>query len=251
MVNYMILKPNCFGNVMNALANFKKRRQAISFYRNFINSGDLCFDIGANVGDKSDIFRRLNAKVVAVEPQPLCVGRIKERFQYDKNIEILNVALGRKSGVDEMYVCSNINVLSTMSKKWIEHSRFSSNNKVKWDDKIKVSVTTLDELIERFGVPKFCKIDVEGFEIEVLLGLTKRMKYLSFEFMDEFLDDALEIFLMLEKIGNIKSNYSLREDFDSRSFCLRGWRSSFDVMKELKSLKDKKIWGDIYIMFEE
>jgi FkbM family methyltransferase len=247
----MFLLHNLFGNVVSIFTKFKNRRQILSFYRKFINSGDLCFDVGANVGDKSDIFCRLGARVIAVEPQPLCVDKIRERFQSYNNIEILNLALGRKSGVDEMYVCSNINVLSTMSKKWIEQSRFSSNNKVKWDEKIQVSVTTLDELIIRFGVPKFCKIDVEGFEIEIFSGLTKKMKYLSFEFMSEFLDDALEITILLEKIGNIKCNYSLREDFDLRSFSTRGWRSCSDVIDELKIVDDNKLWGDIYIMFEE
>jgi len=227
-----------------------KRRKAISFYKIFIKPGDLCFDIGANIGDKVELFRQLDAKVIAVEPQPLCAGKIRDRFSDDSNVDILNDAIGSKQGVDEMYVCSDINVLSTMSKKWLNQSRFSTNKKVTWDSKIDVSVITLDDLINKYGVPKFCKVDVEGFELEVFSGLTKKMQYLSFEFMKEFLDDSLRICSILEKIGNFKANYSLYENLDQKVFFQRGWRPCSDVIQELRSIDDKKLWGDIYIKFE-
>lgn len=246
----MIKHFNILAHFNNYINKTKKRRKDISFFRQFINPGDLCFDIGANIGDKVELFRLLDTKVIAVEPQPLCVEEIRNRFLDDNNVDILNVAIGSRQGVDEMYVCSDINVLSTMSKKWLKQSRFSTNKKVRWDSKIDVSVITLDDLINKYGVPKFCKIDVEGFEVEVFSGLTKKMQYLSFEFMKEFLDDSLNICSILEKIGNIKANYSLYENLDRKVFSQRGWRPCSDVIQELRAIDDHKLWGDIYIKFE-
>ena len=45
-----------------------------ALYRQFIEPGDLVFDIGAHVGDRVSSFRRLGARVVAVEPQALLIG---------------------------------------------------------------------------------------------------------------------------------------------------------------------------------
>jgi hypothetical protein len=47
----------------------KLLRKRLTFYRNFIRNGDLCFDIGANIGTRTEAFLELGAKVVAVEPQ--------------------------------------------------------------------------------------------------------------------------------------------------------------------------------------
>ena len=227
-----------------------KYKNEIRFYRNFIEPGDLCFDVGANIGNKVDIFRKLQAKVVAIEPQPICANHLEKRFLDDKNVKILRVALGDKIGTSQMYICNDINVLSTLSQKWIKKSRFSSNKKVNWDSVINVDLMTLDRIIDKYGTPKFCKIDVEGFEIEVLSGLSKKIEYLSFEFMYEFLDDVQTICSILGRIGNFNINYSIRDSFDFESFSLRGWRSYVDVVNELKLVGDDTLWGDIYLRFD-
>jgi hypothetical protein len=50
------------------------------FYARFIGQGDLCFDIGAHVGDRVPAFARLGAWVVAVKPDPLCAALLRRWY---------------------------------------------------------------------------------------------------------------------------------------------------------------------------
>lgn len=75
--------------------------------------------------------------------------------------------------------------LSTADEDWKKGRCFKDYT---WGCAIDVPATTLNELIETHGMPDFCKIDVEGYELNVLKGMTKPIPYLSFEFAYEFLD---------------------------------------------------------------
>jgi hypothetical protein len=55
-------------------------REGLTFYRQFIRPGDLCFDIGANVGHKTEMFLSLGARVISVEPQPQLIEEIGRVF---------------------------------------------------------------------------------------------------------------------------------------------------------------------------
>ena len=228
------------------LRKLKKERAALNFYGKFIDKDDLCFDIGANVGNKTETFLRVAGRVVAVDPQPACVFELTRRFRNDSRVVIVKEGVGAEPGEADMYICEDINVLSTMSPKWIQKSRFASNKRVSWNTKEKIPITTLDLLIARYGRPKFCKIDVEGYELSVVQGLTQPLEYLSFEFMKEFLDDAEEVLTVLSRICPFKANYSLYEHYDLVHFAKR-WRSGSDTIAELRAMEDPKLWGDIYV----
>jgi hypothetical protein len=77
-----------------------------------------------------------------------------------------------------------------------------------WTGKQTIEVTTLDSLIEEFGSPGFIKIDVEGYEFEVLSGLSRPVRALSFEF-PEYLAAASQRVERLCSLGNTEFNYSL------------------------------------------
>jgi hypothetical protein len=75
------------------------RRPAMDrLYGEFVRSGDLVFDVGAHVGDRTACFRRLGARVVAVEPQPLLVRTLKILYGRDRAVAIEPVAVGRDAG---------------------------------------------------------------------------------------------------------------------------------------------------------
>jgi hypothetical protein len=70
-------------------------------------------------------------------------------------------------------------------------------------------MTTLDKLIEQFGIPSFIKIDVEGFEYEVIKGLSKPVKALSLEFTPEIIESTYKCINYLQQLGKINLNYSV------------------------------------------
>ena len=224
------------------------QRKMLSFYSQFIKKGDLCFDVGAHVGNRTEVFLKLKAKVVCVEPQDECIKILQKRFR-NKNVVLVNKGLAAKDGELKLSICERANTISTMSEKWklaVKSSgRFSS---YKWTKSRMVPVTTLDALIKKYGLPVFCKIDVEGFESSVLTGLSQPIPYLSFEFTREFFDDAKPCINHLLSLGYVRFNCSLGE---STQMLFRTWVTSKELCQKLDKMMidDNFLWGDIYARF--
>jgi FkbM family methyltransferase len=211
------------------------------FYSQIISKGDLCFDVGANVGTKTKLFVDLGARVVCIEPQISCCKILQHSY---KKIAVVNKGLAEKEGSINFYVCEEANTISTISKKWINFGRFAKE--YKWGGAIRIPVTTLDKLIKIHGVPKFCKIDVEGSELRVLKGLTQLIPYLSFEFTCEFLPDAEQCMEHLLSLGPIKFNFTIGV---ADEFIMPSWVGKEEILNRIKTLIPKwnKLWGDIYV----
>ncbi len=211
----------------------------------FCKAGGLVFDIGANAGIKTECYLSQGACVISVEPQSKCIKIMKRKFRKNKNITIVEKAIDEKCGTLDMYICiSDPDAsISTFSDKWINEGRFSKHHK--WDKRAKVETTTLDELIKLYGIPNFCKIDVEGFEVQVLKGLSKQIPLLSFEFTIEFINDAEKCMDILNKLGNYAYNIGFGLD---AKFALEKWQSSKDILEAISeySKTHPKAWGDIY-----
>ena len=221
------------------IKSFLKKKKSHDILK-LLNSGDLFFDIGAHLGEKSKKILDKNLKIVMLEPLPQCVKQLKENFRNNKNVEILEKAVGRTSGNMTLEVNSKMPTISTMAKHW-KIGRFSDQ---KWDQKISVEVITLDHLIKIYGLPNYIKIDVEGFELDVLLGLSQKAGIISFEFTSEFLDQSIKCLNHLKKIGYSEFNLSIGE---SRKFFFE-WSNADNLILNLKneSKKNKLLWGDIY-----
>jgi FkbM family methyltransferase len=219
---------------------------ADKFYGQFIQNGDLCFDIGANVGARAKIFRRLGAKVVCLEPQEECLKILNSTFENDKNVQIVGSAVGANVGIAQLTMSIHNDLIASLSDKYVKESRFSEDfDDSKTQD---VNVTTLDELIARFGKPKFCKIDVEGFELEVLKGLSQPLHYVSLEFAKEFLDDTEKCLTILSNLGAKRFTYS---EGDSLALFSTDWYSSVEtLMQKMRTHQNNDFWGDVYISFE-
>jgi FkbM family methyltransferase len=152
------------------------RRRVRTFFGQFVNAGDLVFDIGANDGRYTGVYLELGARVVAVEPNPALAKMLHERYRLD----IEEVAVGADPGSAELYL-GEVDILSTLSTEWMDIARRNQLSNQWSGETLTVAVSTLDLLIERHGVPRYVKIDVEGFEPEVLRGLSQAIPVVSFE----------------------------------------------------------------------
>jgi FkbM family methyltransferase len=227
----------------------KKRREQreletfCAFYGGFLSSGDLCFDIGANLGNRSRCFRHLGCRVVAAEPQTSCFRRLQRRFSCDPGIHLVNKALGGQSGSAELRLSSN-HVLASLSNEFITRTKASGRFKSAWGDTVTVEVTTLDQLIDEFGEPSFIKIDVEGFEAEVLAGLSRPVRALSIEWTPELAENTRECLRKLSTLGNYEFNLSWGE---SMRFSRPQWRTLESMMNVIDEFEGESyLFGDVY-----
>jgi FkbM family methyltransferase len=218
--------------------------ERVKFYKQFLNPGDLCFDVGANIGNRTRVFLQLGANVVAVEPQSECVEMLKLRFR-DK-IQIVKKALGQNDKEGVIYIGES-SAMSSLSKEWIDSVSKVRFKGKEWNRKEEVKITTLDRLIEQYGLPQFCKIDVEGYEEEVLKGLTKKIPYLSFEYaLPEKKVGIANCLRELSRIGNLECNFTLGEKM---ALELPRWVSKEELMGHLNAIPSPNPYGDIYTRF--
>lgn len=220
-------------------------QKMLEFYSQFIPNGQLCFDVGANIGNRVKIFLRLQANVIAIEPQSECVKILKQVFGENIHLRIIDSGLGEHEGEAELMI-SDSSTISSMSPEWIasvkQSGRFSEYN---WNKRKQVPLTTLDRLIEQYGTPDFVKIDVEGFEYQVIRGLSQPLSMISLEFVPEYIASTLKCIDHLETLGKINLNYSIGE---SMKFSLENWITPEEMKANLLELaKENNIFGDIYI----
>jgi FkbM family methyltransferase len=225
---------------------FRQQRERMrAFYSTFVRQGDLCFDIGANLGTRIDVFLRLGARVVAVEPQENCVKYLRSKYRHQPAVTIVGQGLAETGGERELFVSSNDSRMSSMSQDWISAARGRKDLDLssQWDARKVVRVTTLDRLIERHGKPAFCKIDVEGFEYPILKGLSQPLAALSFEYQPNFIHAAVSCVKRLLSLGNYEFNYSPGE---TMAMAQPGWLDGAHMSAALHTLSAERSGGDVY-----
>ncbi len=219
-----------------------------ALYAGFIKPGDLAFDIGSHVGDRIAAFRRLGARVVAVEPQPGPASIIEQIFADDRDVTLLRSALGAKAGKLVMKINTRNPTVSTASRDFVAAADGAAGWEGQiWDSEIEVPVTTLDALLARHGRPAFAKIDVEGFEADVLAGLSSPLLALSFEFTTIQRDVAFACLARLAALGPYRFNLALGE---SQTMALGAPVSADDMARHITSLPHEANSGDVYALLE-
>lgn len=210
----------------------------------FVQPGGLTFDIGAHVGDRTGSFLRLGSKVVALEPQPELFRALGLLYGRNPDVALQRVAAGAVAASSVLHVNAHNLTVSTLSSDFIEAASTAAEwHGERWDQTIKVDVTTLDALIDLHGMPDFVKIDVEGHELEVLRGLSAPVRALCFEFTTICRSVAYDCLELLQRLGDYRFNFSLGEEH-----CLRhhDWLDGRELAEELSALSDAANSGDVF-----
>lgn len=221
-----------------------KARRLMSLYRAFVRPGELCFDLGAHVGDRTRALLGLGARVIALEPHPLFAGFLARIFRGDLRVVVVPAAVGRSPGRGVLRISTRNPTVSSTSPRWIgqvrQAPRFAG---VSWDVQTDVEVIDLDGLIVRYGRPGFCKIDIEGSEAEALLGLSQALPAVSFEYIPALRSESRACLDRLEALSGYVYNWSERETTRLRS---PAWLDRPAIQAVLDAMPDDAHSGDVY-----
>jgi len=203
----------------------------LALYRELLKPDALCYDVGAYIGDYTETLACAAAKVIAIEPQPSCIRELRARFRGDERITIVPIALGAENGSSELFLRENRRN-SSLIEKWNNREVIGS---------VTVPVKTLDEMIKAYGLPDYIKMDVEGFELQVIRGLSKKIRLMSFEYHLSLLEDCaekLELVDLMSRFGRLQFN--ILPD-GARNF----YWSEFASLKKFVDTFPKKLGGDV------
>ena len=229
------------------------RRREVAFYRNLLQGlrhADLIFDIGANIGAKTDVFLRLGARVVAVEPDELNQKILREKFHRlrltQKPVSLIGKAVSDTVAIETMWVDGPGSALNTLNPKWVEalkrdKARFAhTQDRLDFAHHSVVETTTLEHLIAAHGVPFFVKIDVEGHEAKVLRGLKQPVPFLSFEVnLPDFKPEGQECIALLQQLA-ADGQFNYASDCQS-GLRLKEWLGSQDFMQVFERCTENAI----------
>jgi FkbM family methyltransferase len=219
-----------------------RRRRA--FYAQFIRPGSLCMDVGSHVGDRIRTWLDLGARVVAVEPQPRFLRLLRAGYGGREEVVLLGIGLSDVPGPRTLHVSTRTPTVSTFSADWIQDvQRDVRFQRIEWDRQLRVEVDTLDHLIQRFGEPAFCKIDVEGHELNVLQGLSRPLPALSFEYIPVASRRASACIDRLSELGAYEFR---RSPVETMRWMDPGWLSALEMKQALQEMPPTACSGDVY-----
>jgi len=235
---------------MQFISNWRiKDRQR--FFAPLLPERAYCFDIGANYGEYTAAFLSLGARrVVAIEPQGSLVTFIEAAFFEEVRsgrVVTRSAAVGAEQGKAKLFIGPDpARTMSSLSHAFVDTSR--ANGQAWEDAPVEVEVVTLDSLIEEFGVPNYIKVDVEGFDLEVLRGLSQPISLVSFEFNTQpsLIDIAADCIKRLQGLDQYEFNYQV-EAPDETSLQFDRWVDAPVMIYTLRhDLARRTSFGDIF-----
>lgn len=229
------------------------REKQLDFYRRLLTglrSGDLIFDVGANEGFKTDLFLRLGARVVAIEPDQTNQSILRERFAKFRLVRrpfvIVGKAVSDNNSLETMWIDGPGSAVNTLSHKWAttlnanKARHVHAHSGLDFAQQKTVETTTVDQLMSEYGVPIFIKIDVEGYELNVIRGLQRPVPYLSFEVnLPEFRAEGLECVKILGRLS-VAGKFNYAVDCE-RGLALERWLSANEFLPVLGQCAEDSI----------
>lgn len=205
----------------------------------------LIFDIGSNRGIFTDeCLKKYNdCKIISLEANANLTKFLKEKYKNNLNVIVLNNIASKKNNEEVNFYISNADTISTASLDWINKSRFSNN--YLWHKPIKILSKSLDNLISYHGSPDLIKIDVEGYEYEVIQGLTKKQNKICFEWAEEEYEKINLTCNYLQNLGYAEFGYIFGDEPLKEPDSYSTWQEC--SLHKIINVERKDKWGMIWV----
>ena len=204
----------------------------------------LLFDIGANRGLYTDANIDKYDTCILIEANPTLCEFLEDKYKTNSKIQVEHCIVS-STPVDTFYI-SNADTISTADVDWIKNSRFTKN--YNWRPIQGMPTYSIDDLVQKYGTPSFLKIDVEGYEYNVIKSITQKYCPLNFEWAEEKKEELLLTLEYLRTLGY--TQFALQEedgytyDVPQESWTSFEAFSSFMQTYCVPSRKEK--WGMIW-----
>lgn len=225
-----------------ALRPFREGEEGVaerSFYHRLIPAGrtGCIIDVGANAGGKTEIFRRLAARVVAIEPDPESARLLRGRFRFRPAVTVRQCAIAATAGNISFFQFEPGSAYNTANAGWAQSMMDGSNHmgaRLAPPKRIEVPATTLGAIAEEFGPAKYIKVDAEGFEQEVISTLRSRCPLISLEFnLPQMQAPLIACIQHLESLGDYVFNAAITEP--PRDFAIDRWVTGRELLNHVAS----------------
>jgi FkbM family methyltransferase len=164
----------------------------------------LVYDLGAHKGEDTDFYLKKGFSVVAIEAVPEFCVALGERFSAQVaagRLKILHCAVARNPGSIDFYVNNDLSVWGTANPDWVERNKALGAGSTR---KITVPAQRLADIMLQHGVPRYCKIDIEGNDFEALASLEsvpEPPRFVSIESEKRSWSDLVREFELLQRLG--------------------------------------------------
>ena len=207
------------GNIYCGLHEFAD----MAFLLHFLRPGDLFVDVGANIGSYTVLASAVcGAETIAIEPDPITMGWLKKNIAANniaETVTTVEAAVGREAG--EVNFTVGLDTVNQVAGAGHQNTR-------------KVRVVCLDDLLAGRS-PAFIKLDVEGYEAEVIGGASETLKNPSLLAIETESRDA-EVLSALNSAGFIEHAYDPVQRMLLRQ---SGGSSNALFLKETASIGDR------------
>lgn len=206
----------------------------------------VLYDIGANRGLYTDVHIDKYDKCVLVDPNPDLCKFLANKYAGNEKIIIVNKIVSKDKNVP-FYMCNKADTISTADIEWVTNSRFTKD--YSWYPVNGIETISIDTLILENGTPTFIKIDVEGYEYNVIMSMTTIQSPLSFEWSEEKKDEMIKTVEYLSSLGYSKYAIQQKDDYAYEVYADE-WASTEAIITLFKNVfipSRKDLWGMIWV----